>query len=139
MAAEGCALAALARLPNLPGLKNNYFASGGFAFNRNTIDTKVNWNVNDKMNVFGRFSLLHYTDFTPTAFGTVMQGSPIGGRNHYMRLGITFGYKPLGVYMDGSSPHWRSAPLQRTVNCCVETELCQSRRLVTIGLVRNPG
>jgi len=68
--------------PNLPGVKNNYFASGGFAFNRNTIDSKINWNVNNKMNVFGRFSFLHYTDFTPTAFGTVMQGSPIGGSSN---------------------------------------------------------
>jgi hypothetical protein len=68
--------------PNLPGVKNNYFASGGFAFNRNTIDSKINWNVSNKMNVFGRFSFLHYSDFTPTAFGTVMQGSPIGGSSN---------------------------------------------------------
>jgi len=68
--------------PNLPGVKNNYFASGGFAFNRNTIDSKINWNVNNKMNVFGRFSFLHYTDFTPTVFGTVMQGRPIGGSSN---------------------------------------------------------
>jgi hypothetical protein len=68
--------------PNLPGVKNNYFASGGFAFNRNTIDSKINWNVNSKMNVFGRFSFLHYTDFTPTVFGTVMQGAPIGGSSN---------------------------------------------------------
>jgi hypothetical protein len=68
--------------PNLPGISKNYFASGGFAFNRNTIDSKVNWNVNNKMNVFGRFSFLHYTDFTPTAFGSYMQGSPIGGSSN---------------------------------------------------------
>jgi hypothetical protein len=68
--------------PNLPGVKNNYFASGGFAFNRNTIDSKINWNVSNKMNVFGRFSFLHYTDFTPTVFGTVMQGRPIGGSSN---------------------------------------------------------
>jgi hypothetical protein len=68
--------------PNLPGTKNNYFASGGFGFNRNTIDSKINWNVNNKMNVFGRFSFLHYTDFTPTAFGTVLVGAPIGGSSN---------------------------------------------------------
>ena len=68
--------------PNLPGLKNNFFASGGFAFNRNTIDSKVNWNVNNKMNVFGRFSFLHYTDFTPTVFGTALLGRPIGGSSN---------------------------------------------------------
>jgi hypothetical protein len=68
--------------PNLPGLSNNYFASGGFTFDRNTIDSKVNWNVSNKMNVFGRFSFLHYTDFTPTSFGSVMQGTPIGGSSN---------------------------------------------------------
>lgn len=68
--------------PNLPGVKNNYFASGGFAFDRNTLDTKVNWNVSNKMSVFGRFSFLHYTDFTPTVFGTAMQGTPIGGSSN---------------------------------------------------------
>lgn len=68
--------------PNLPGTKNNYFASGGFAFDRNTVDTKVNWNVSNKMSVFGRFSFLHYTDFTPTVFGTAMQGTPIGGSSN---------------------------------------------------------
>ena len=68
--------------PNLPGVSKNYFASGGFAFNRNTVDSKVNWNINNKMNVFGRFSFLHYTDFTPTAFGAYMQGSPIGGSSN---------------------------------------------------------
>lgn len=68
--------------PNLPGIKNNYFASGSFGFDRNTIDSKVNWNVSNKLNVFGRFSFLHYTDFTPTVFGTAMQGTPIGGTSN---------------------------------------------------------
>jgi hypothetical protein len=67
---------------NLPGDKNNYFASGGFQFDRNTIDSKVNWNVNEKMNVFGRFSVLHYRDFVPTAFGTALVGPPIGGSSN---------------------------------------------------------
>jgi hypothetical protein len=31
-------LAPHATKPNLPGIKNNYFASGGFALNRNTIE-----------------------------------------------------------------------------------------------------
>jgi Carboxypeptidase regulatory-like domain/TonB dependent receptor len=68
--------------PNLPGVSNNYFASGGFAFNRHTLDSKVNWNVGNKLNVFGRFSVLHYSDFTPTVFGTALQGRPIGGSSN---------------------------------------------------------
>jgi hypothetical protein len=68
--------------PNLPGLTNNYFASGGFAFNRHTIDSKVNWSVNNQLNVFGRFSILHYSDFTPTVFGNSFLGTPIGGSSN---------------------------------------------------------
>src|SRR5438874_3187681 len=82
--------------PNLAGLKNNYFASGAFALNRHTVDSKVNWNISNKMNVFGRFSVLHYTDFTPTAFGDTMQGRPIGGSSnpghgHGQTYSSTFG------------------------------------------------
>lgn len=68
--------------PNLPGLSNNYFAAGPFGFNRNTLDTKVNYNVNAKLTTFGRFSFLHYTDFTPTVFGTALEGRPIGGSSN---------------------------------------------------------
>ena len=68
--------------PNLSGLSNNYFASGGFTFDRHTIDSKVNWNVNSMLNVFGRFSFLHYTDFTPTVFGDALLGTPIGGSSN---------------------------------------------------------
>src|ERR1043166_3283206 len=68
--------------PNLLGLSNNYFASGAFAFDRHTIDSKVNWNVSEKFNMFGRFSVLHYSDFTPTVFGTSLQGRPIGGSSN---------------------------------------------------------
>ena len=68
--------------PNLPGLSNNYFASGGFGFDRHTLDTKINWNVNPKLNMFGRFSFLHYSDFTPTVFGPQLIGRPIGGSSN---------------------------------------------------------
>src|SRR5437763_6078491 len=83
--------------PNLPGLKNNYFASGGFAFDRHTIDSKVNWNINQKFNVFGRFSFLHYSDFTPTVFqsrgalGRPIGGSSNPGHGHGETYSTTFG------------------------------------------------
>lgn len=86
--------------PNLPGLRNNYFASGAFGFDRHTLDTKVNWNVNEKATVFGRFSFLHYSDFTPTVFGDKLVGRPIGGSSnpghgHGETYNTTFG----GTYM----------------------------------------
>jgi Carboxypeptidase regulatory-like domain/TonB dependent receptor len=90
--------------PNLPGLKNNYFSSGGFTFDRHTIDTKVNWNISQKFNVFGRFSFLHYSDFTPTVFqSTGAVGRPIGGSSnpghghgetYSTTFGSTYTFKP---------------------------------------------
>jgi hypothetical protein len=68
--------------PNLPGLKNNYFASGPFSFDRHTIDSKVNWNISARANVFGRFSYLHYKDHVPTVFGDKLLGRPIGGSSN---------------------------------------------------------
>ncbi|MFN7996238.1 MAG: carboxypeptidase regulatory-like domain-containing protein [Bryobacteraceae bacterium] len=68
--------------PNLPGLSNNYFASGSFGFDRHTLDTKVNWNVSSKFSMFGRFSFLHYSDITPTVFGSQLLGRPIGGSSN---------------------------------------------------------
>src|SRR2546421_1620784 len=89
---------------NLPGLKNNYYSSGGFAFDRHTIDTKMNWNINTKFNVFGRFSFLHYSDFTPTVFqSTGAQGRPIGGSSnpghghgetYSTTFGATYAFRP---------------------------------------------
>lgn len=87
--------------PNVPdaGLSNNYFASGPFGFDRHTLDTKINWNVSNKVSVFGRFSFLHYSDFTPTVFGDALIGRPIGGSSnpghgHGETYNTTFG----GVY-----------------------------------------
>jgi hypothetical protein len=67
---------------NLPGTSNNYFASGPFAFDRHTLDTKINWNVSNKLTAFGRFSFLHYSDITPTVFGPKLLGRAIGGSSN---------------------------------------------------------
>jgi hypothetical protein len=68
--------------PNLPGLSRNYFASGPYAFDRHTVDSKVNWNVSDKLTAFGRFSVLHYSSLTPTVFGDALLGEPVGGSSN---------------------------------------------------------
>jgi hypothetical protein len=50
-------------LPNVPSafIQQNYFAVGNFLFDRNTLDTKVNYNISDKWTMYGRFSVLDYT------------------------------------------------------------------------------
>ncbi len=68
--------------PNLSGLSNNYFASGPFGFDRHTLDTKFNWNVNARTTAFARYSFLHYSDVVPTVFGPELLGRAIGGSSN---------------------------------------------------------
>ncbi|MEZ5352818.1 MAG: TonB-dependent receptor [Bryobacteraceae bacterium] len=51
---------------------NNYFATGGFLFDRHTLDTKVNYNINDKWTVYGRFSFLKYKMNNPGMLGDIV-------------------------------------------------------------------
>ena len=63
--------------PNLSSITNNYFAGGAFAFDRNQIDTKINYNVTSKFNLAGTFGFLHYNDLVPTVFGDTLVGPNI--------------------------------------------------------------
>ena len=58
---------------------SNYFAQGGFLFDRNTIDSKFNYNVNEKWTMYARYSYLRYTMQNPgilgDAVGPVLSGS----------------------------------------------------------------
>src|SRR5713101_1857586 len=69
----------LTPLPNLDGLTNNYFATGPFTYDRQTIDSKVNWNATQKLTMFVRFGALRWTDFDPQVFGDALGGPPISG------------------------------------------------------------
>ena len=60
--------------PNLPGsgnfgLTNNFYGNGSTSFFRDTIDSKVNWNVSDKLTAFVRFSMLDYRMSNDQVFG----------------------------------------------------------------------
>ena len=66
-------LISLLPAPNLPGLINNYYATGAYKFDRNTIDAKVNYIATDKFTMYARFGLMKYSMENPPAFG------PLGG------------------------------------------------------------
>lgn len=96
-------LNALIPNPNLPGLSQNYFVGGSYSFDRHRADTKVNYNVSQKLTMFGRFSLLHYDMNNPTMFGALggdqlsgAGGNPgIGFGNTYSFTGaVTYVVKP---------------------------------------------
>lgn len=84
--------------PNLPGEVNNYFASAGFLFDRWTVDSKVNWNVNTKLNVWGRYSILDFFTVNETIFGKALQGRAINSSNPGTGQGKTHSFSFAGVY-----------------------------------------
>lgn len=83
-------LIALLPMPNLPGETNNYFVQAPFVLNRNTLDTKVNFNATDRLNFFGRFSVLDFYTENGTNFGRELQGQPLGSSNPGTGEGNTY-------------------------------------------------
>ena len=93
-------LLALLPLPNLPvtGETNNYFAQAPFVLNRWTLDTKMNWNMTGKINVFGRFSVLDFFTENGTNFGRELQGQPLGTSNPGTGVGNTYNVSGGATY-----------------------------------------
>ena len=95
-------IVALTPQPNLPDvLTNNYYATGPFAFDRRTLDTKVNYNITPKLSIFGRLGALHYTDFDPQVFGDALGGPPISalGGNPGNGTGNTYSLTAAATYV----------------------------------------
>ena len=86
--------------PNLPGLTNNYFATAGYLFDRHRADTKVNWNVSDKLSTFARYSLLNYSMDNAQMFGD-LGGPEISGAggNPGTASGTTHSFTGAGTYI----------------------------------------
>lgn len=55
--------------PNQSGATNNYFADGDFSSNRDTVDTKLDWDPTDKLRSSVRLGWLRYSTLSPAAFG----------------------------------------------------------------------
>lgn len=73
---------ALAPLPNVTGtgvggLQQNYNASGTFKLDRNNYDFKSNWNVNEKLMIWGKYSRMDAPVTGLVPFGELV-GAPIG-------------------------------------------------------------
>jgi hypothetical protein len=63
--------------PNLPGETNNYFALLPFSKDIDSFDYKMDWNMNDKQRLAGRFSFSRPVTFQAPIFG--MAGGPAQG------------------------------------------------------------
>jgi len=91
-------------LPNLPvsGFVNDYYATGSYLFDRRAGDTKINWNTTSKLNIYGRFSMMHFDLHSPLAFGDM--GPILGsGGNPGTGWGNTYSYTIAGNYL--LTPH----------------------------------
>jgi hypothetical protein len=67
-------------LPTTTGVTANFFGSGVNVFDRHSTDAKVNWNKSDKFTMFGRFSILPFSQIAPVPFGEA-SGPPIDSTN----------------------------------------------------------
>ena len=54
---------------NIGRERDNYFVSAPFEFDRQQVDSKVDYNVNPNFNLAGTFGVLHYRTSVPTVFG----------------------------------------------------------------------
>ncbi len=86
-------------LPNRPGFQNNYYATASYLYDKKTLDSKVNFNVTDKLVTYGRFSFLTYKQLNPGALGPLdgVGTAPQGG-NTGVASGNTYGVTVAGVY-----------------------------------------
>jgi Carboxypeptidase regulatory-like domain/TonB dependent receptor len=67
-------------LPTGPGFVNNFNPNGVATFDRTNVDAKVNYNVNSKMTLFGRYSISPTTIFEPPIFGEASGPALNGGQ-----------------------------------------------------------
>src|SRR5215471_5497372 len=88
-------------MPNLPGLTNNFATSGVGEFNRNNIDTKINYDSGGKLTLFGRYSISPATIIDPPIFGEIsgpaLNGGQLGtapGRTQVLGFGGTYTFTP---------------------------------------------
>ena len=78
-------------------LTANYYSQGTFAFDRDTIDTKMNFNLTDRLTSYVRFSYLDYRSLMPTAFGE-LGGPVIKGGNPGSGFGNTYSVTAAATY-----------------------------------------
>ncbi len=89
---------------------DNFFAQGGFLFDRHTVDTKFNYNATEKLTMYGRYSVLYYTMNNPGMLGEIV-GPPISGSGgnvgnasgttHSFTYAATYVLKP-NLILDGN-------------------------------------
>ncbi len=73
-------------LPNAPGnagatFRNNYAGTGSQAFDSNQWDTRIDYFVNEKSSVFGRYTSAGFNQLAPGVFGLLSGGQALDNTN----------------------------------------------------------
>src|SRR5829696_4137131 len=99
--------------PNLPGFVNNYLTNGTAEFNRDNIDTKINYNPTDRMTLFGRYSysptLITEPPLLGEAGGDAINGGQLGdapGRVQVAGVGGTYTFSG-SLFLDANFGYTR--------------------------------
>ena len=99
-------------LPNVPGIQNNFAATGIGSFNRTNIDNKINY-VSDDFSLWGRYSRSPTIIIDPPIFGEVsgpaLNGGQLGtapGLINVFGLGASYTFTPTLV-LDGNVGYTR--------------------------------
>ncbi len=75
------------------GTLNNFIASGSEGFDKDSFDVRIDGRINDKLNMFGRYSFADFTINGPTAFGEA--GGPelvsLGGLSKVRNQSVAYG------------------------------------------------
>lgn len=92
--------------PNLSGFTNNFVSNGTAEFDRTNFDTKINFNPNEKMQMWGRFSysptLITEPPLLGDAGGDALNGGQLGtapGKVYVASIGGTYTFNS-NVVMD---------------------------------------
>ena len=98
--------------PNLPGTANNFAATGGPILDRYYIDTKINWNRNEKHTIWGKYGRMWATSGGQAIFGVA--GGPAPGADpglghtviQIATIGHTYIFSP-NLILDGNIGYQR--------------------------------
>jgi hypothetical protein len=85
------------------GISNNFLARGSTTFWRDTVDSKVNWNVNERLSTFARFSMLDFEANNPQAYGAL-------GGEYLHRTNSNPGLGYGNTYSGTASATWVATP-----------------------------
>ena len=96
-------LADMTPLPNLPGLlTSNYYRSWPYGLDRQTVDSKINWNATQKLSMYGRYSFLKYHSFSQGVLGPLSgERTDMSGFTNSASVAATYVLTP-NLLLDGN-------------------------------------